>query len=81
MARQNATALRFIVSGPGFEEKNYAESGPAISAAVTAAERKLKAAGSVYVRDSTDDSVIVRVERDELGLVFIYTPKREKAVA
>lgn len=73
MARKSSGG-RYTVTGPGEEGKSYAESGPAMSYAITLAQRRhptrAPADGTWYVRD-LDGTCIVRVENVE-GNTFVY---------
>jgi hypothetical protein len=61
-------SLRYIVTGPGIEEPpSYAEQGPALSRAITAALKRKDA--TFYVRDSVLDTILGRAESDERGWV------------
>lgn len=65
MARKDKY-LRYIVTGPGIEdEPSYADPGPALSRALTAACRRDAPDGTWYARDSVTDEVIGYAEKDE----------------
>jgi hypothetical protein len=82
MARPTTTTGRYIVSGPGVEEKAFDDLGPAVSAATSKAERSTEPS-TFYVHDSFDenDLVVARAEHDEHGRTFIYSKPVKKAAA
>lgn len=77
-------SLRYVVTGPGIEdgqEPSYADVGPALSRAVTAAAKAPKdEVATWYVRDSITGNILGYAERQEAVVIVVRNETRKVKV-